>query len=72
MGCAWGRMFYIFKEWGLKIHGVDISKAMIDQANLSFAEDSQVVNVQECEAEKIPYQDGFFDNVVCIADVIEE
>ena len=33
VGCAWGRMFYIYLEYGLSIRGIDISETMVNKAN---------------------------------------
>ena len=67
VGCAWGRMFGVFKRMGLKITGVDISQAMIEQARVNWSGDADVVELRECEAEGIPFADGQFDNVACLA-----
>lgn len=67
VGCAWGRMFSVFKKFGLKITGIDISKAMIEDAQKNFGNDPSVLSLHECEAEKLPFKDGEFDNVACLA-----
>ena len=67
VGCAWGRMFPLFRRVGLKISGIDISKAMIDQATIDWGTDPAVESLHECEAEKICHDDGKFDNVACLA-----
>ncbi len=67
VGCAWGRMFPVFKKFGQKITGIDISAAMIEEAKKSFGNDPFVVDLRECEAESLPFADGQFDNVACLA-----
>ncbi len=67
VGCAWGRMFPVFKKFGEKITGIDISKAMIDEAKKNFGRDPLVDGLHECEAESLPFSDGQFDNVACLA-----
>ncbi|MEO7547351.1 MAG: class I SAM-dependent methyltransferase [Ramlibacter sp.] len=67
VGCAWGRMFPLLKKFGLKISGIDISKAMIDQAQADWGQDPQIEAMLECEAEIIAFADEKFDNVACLA-----
>ncbi len=68
VGCAWGRMFPVFKKLGLKITGIDISKAMIDQAKKDFGNDPAVELMLETEAESLGmFKDNQFDNVACLA-----
>lgn len=67
IGCAWGRMFPVFKKLGLRITGIDISKAMIEQAQADWGADSEVDALRESEAESIPFEDDMFDNVACLA-----
>ncbi len=67
IGCAWGRMFNTYKSFGLNIYGIDISKVMVDQATKNFLNDSQVQKIQESEAESIPFDNNFFENVSCLA-----
>lgn len=67
VGCAWGRMFPIFKEHDLRISGVDISAAMIDAAKECWADSTDVDALEEASAEHLPFADGSFDNLVCLA-----
>ena len=67
VGCAWGRMFNIYKKYGVSIYGVDISSAMIAAAKSTYSKDDQIKDMQESEAENVPYDPDFFDNVCCIA-----
>lgn len=67
VGCAWGRMFPFWKKFELCITGVDISGAMIEEARKNYGHDSAVECLLECEAEQLPFPDGAFDNVACLA-----
>ena len=67
VGCAWGRMFSLLKKSNLHISGIDISKAMIEQAKINWGNDSSVDTLLECEAETIAFADDVFDNVACLA-----
>ncbi|OVE80402.1 hypothetical protein BVY02_00230 [bacterium J17] len=67
VGCAWGRMFPLYKEHGLKISGADISSKMIAQAKVSYQEDPSVETIIEAEAENLPFEDDSFDNLCCLA-----
>lgn len=66
IGCAWGRTFGIFKGAGLRISGVDISSAMIEAARKNWAGDDDIDQLEEAEAEDLPFADGSFDNVTCL------
>jgi len=67
VGCAWGRMFPIYDAQGVQISGVDISPAMIDAAREQWANSPAVDVLQESAAEKLPFENGSFDNLVCLA-----
>ncbi|HCB35033.1 MAG: hypothetical protein A2W52_01065 [Candidatus Taylorbacteria bacterium RIFCSPHIGHO2_02_49_25] len=67
VGCAWGRMFPVFKKLRQRITGVDISRAMIEEARKDFAGDTSVEGLYEAPAEELPFPDGKFDNVACLA-----
>ncbi len=67
VGCAWGRMFALFKGCGLRVTGVDISDAMIRMARDQWQGDAAVDDLREAEAEELPFADESFDNVTCLA-----
>lgn len=67
VGCAWGRMFPVYKHYGLSISGVDISKSMIDLAEEQWSDSPVVDALLESSAEELPFDDGEFDNLVCLA-----
>lgn len=67
VGCAWGRMFPLFKKLGQKITGIDISKAMIEEARKNFGRDPLVEGLEEGEAESLPFADERFNTVACLA-----
>lgn len=65
VGCAWGRMFPIFIKKDLNISGVDISPSMINAAKKEFNEHPQIHKIEVSTAEKLPFEDNYFDNIVC-------
>lgn len=67
VGCAWGRMFSIYKEMGLRVCGVDISDSMIAEAKRAWGDDPGVESIQISEAEFLPFEDASFDNVAILA-----
>jgi len=67
VGCAWGRMFPLFKQHDLLISGIDISAAMIEKAGEGWRDDPSIKTLREAEAEAIPFEDESFDNVTCLA-----
>lgn len=67
VGCAWGRWFSIYQQYQLNIYGVDISKAMIDRAKTKWGHEQIVNSLQEAEAEDLPFDNEYFDNLTCLA-----
>lgn len=67
VGCAWGRLFPLYLERPVAVHGVDISSAMITAARDAWAGHDRIEYLGEAEAEALPFENGYFQNVVCIA-----
>jgi ubiquinone/menaquinone biosynthesis C-methylase UbiE len=67
VGCAWGRMFPLYLEHGLRLSAVDISAAMVDAARESWLGHERIDSISESSAESLPFGDGTFDNLACIA-----
>jgi len=67
VGCAWGRMFDLFYDYNLDVYGVDISEIMIRECRKNWENDSNINNFKISEAEKLPFLDEYFNNVVCLA-----
>lgn len=67
VGCAWGRMFPLYLEHGLKLSAVDISTAMVEAARKAWSGREGVESISESPAESLPFDDGAFDNLSCIA-----
>ncbi|MCF8719389.1 class I SAM-dependent methyltransferase [Nitrospina gracilis] len=67
VGCAWGRWFGFYREHGLEVHGVDISRAMIEAAQQDWQGKDGIGSIREAEAEALPFDDNSFDNVTCLA-----
>jgi len=64
LGCGSGRNFVKIEG---KIYGVDFSRRMIEMAR-ERAEDRKIsVELFKSEAYKLPFEDNFFDDAVCIA-----
>lgn len=61
-GCGFGRFFTWFSG-KCDYYGIDISKAMIDECISRYPESSDRFIV--AEGEKLPFEDHFFDTVVC-------
>ncbi|MBI2106991.1 class I SAM-dependent methyltransferase [Candidatus Woesearchaeota archaeon] len=66
VGCGDGALYNIIKGRCKNYYGVDISKTALSQIKDKKV-NMRVVNINE---EKLPFQDNFFDYVVCL-DVIE-
>lgn len=67
VGCAWGRMFPVYKAAGMRICGADISRAMIEAARGEWGNDEAVEQLVESDAENLPFEDETFDSVSCLA-----
>lgn len=67
VGCAWGRMFPVLKKLNMRISGIDISEAMINDAKKQWGSDPAVDALHESPAESMPFANGAFDNVACLA-----
>tara|TARA_E500000178_G_scaffold938_1_gene1035 strand:+ start:3881 stop:4657 length:777 start_codon:yes stop_codon:yes gene_type:complete len=67
VGCAWGRMFDIYLKYDLEIFGVDISQFMIKECAKNWKGILSQSNFSCAEAEKLPFENNSFDNLVCLA-----
>lgn len=67
VGCAWGRMFEMFKAHDLRISGIDISSAMIAMAEKEWKQDPKIETLAEAEAEALPFPNSWFENLCCLA-----
>lgn len=67
VGCAWGRMFPLYLEHGLMLSAVDISAAMVEAARAAWPGHDNIASISESPAESLPFGDGAFDNLACIA-----
>jgi len=65
VGIGFGRLVPSLLKCGVDVYGMDISPQMIAEAQKEWA--GKVVDLREAEAENIPYQDAFFDAVLCWA-----
>jgi tRNA (uracil-5-)-methyltransferase TRM9 len=65
IGCGSGRNFIKVKclEWW----GVDFSKKMIESSEEEAKQKKMKVNLVKSPAEKLPFEEGFFDSVLCFA-----
>ena len=67
VGCAWGRWFQTYRDFGLEVYGVDISSAMVTAAQETWGDKKGIRSILEAEAETLPFENDFFDNVTCLA-----
>lgn len=61
LGCGSGRHFSSKEE--LEMYGADFSKKMVTLAKEIFGKDK----VKLMENEEIPFENSYFDNIICIA-----
>ena len=67
LGCGSGRNF--IKKSGLEIYGVDFSKEQLKYAEKYAKELGIGVNLKQSSADKIPFDDNFFDCAIFIASL---
>lgn len=67
VGCAWGRMFAAYLRYGLRVTGSDISQAMVAAAKRDWSAHRGIDEIVEAPAEELPFRDGSFDNLTCLA-----
>jgi len=71
IGCGFGDMLYLQSDRFSSVHGVDPASVMVEQAAQNFViRDAGPVDVRCGSAEKLPWDDGFF-NTVTMLDVYE-
>ena len=65
VGIGFGRLVPAHAEAGCRVYGIDISEAMIQEAQARYG--NLAVELRQAQAEAIPYPNDFFDIVVCWA-----
>lgn len=70
-GCASGRQLFALAGKIKAGYGTDIAQAFIEQAN-KFKAENKIENLTflQSDLEKLPFEDNFFDKIVC-AEVLE-
>lgn len=63
-GCGNGRFYSLIKDKNIDYYGADISEKLIDLAQKQVPQGKFTVLDHTL---KLPYEDSFFDNLVCIA-----
>jgi ubiquinone/menaquinone biosynthesis C-methylase UbiE len=58
---------YLAQRFGCQVVGVDFSRQIVEQANANAAEAgiSQSVQFKQGDAERLPFEDGSFDALIC-------
>lgn len=67
LGCGNGRNLIGFSERGFDCYGVDFSTRMIDNAKEFFKGKKLKANFKVGSLVDIPFEDGYFDYVICVA-----
>jgi 2-polyprenyl-3-methyl-5-hydroxy-6-metoxy-1,4-benzoquinol methylase len=63
-GCGSGRNF--IKTEGLEWYGTDFSKEMLKYARIDAEKKGIKVDLRLVKSEDLPFDDGFFDAVICV------
>ncbi len=71
VGCASGRQLFKISKQIKQGYGVDISQSFINKA-LEYKNKNKILNVEFSQAviEELPFNDGYFDKIVC-SEVLE-
>lgn len=65
LGCGNGNHAMFFAEIGYDVYGMDISSEAVEIAKAWFNKKSLKADLMVGDVERLPYEDGFFDVVVC-------
>ncbi|MFF2721908.1 class I SAM-dependent methyltransferase [Streptomyces sp. NPDC058011] len=63
MGCGTGRFTVLMAQAGARVSGLDISRAMLDQAHEKLAEHGHAADLREGDMAHLPFDDASFDTV---------
>lgn len=67
LGCGNGRNLVPFSEKGFDCYGVDFSEKMLEYAKGRFSKRKLTAEFKFGDLAKIPFEDNFFDYIICIA-----
>lgn len=70
VGCGGGHLGVVIKERVSEYYGVDISPVLLNQANSNLTRlgGNIKVSLTQCDFDqRLPFEDGFFDAISCIA-----
>lgn len=67
LGCGGGRNSQFLAEKGFAVHGLDISEAGVNLSAKRLVKAGLSGTFTVGEMTSIPYEDGFFDGIVCVA-----
>jgi SAM-dependent methyltransferase len=65
VACGLGRLLEAARDYGVSMHGIDLSSVAVDMARRNVPK----AEIIEGNAEHLPYPDGAFDLVTCIASL---
>lgn len=70
-GCAAGKQLFVMSKSIKEGYGVDIAQNFIDLAN-QYKQENNIENLffSQSDIEKMPFDDGFFDKIIC-GEVLE-
>lgn len=66
VACGAGQTAIPAAHRGLRVHGVDIARNLVDHARRRAAEEGIVAHFEEGDAEQLPYADASFDVVISL------
>ena len=63
VGCGTGTHLEMYRDLGSRLYGIDTSPSMLDRARARLGESA---DLRLADATRMPFDDGFFDLVVCM------
>nr|WP_319540616.1 class I SAM-dependent methyltransferase [uncultured Methanospirillum sp.] len=64
VGCGTGAMGLLYAKMGYDVYGVDLSEAMMNQAQMKASRDKLTIDLRKGDAENLPFPDESFDLIV--------
>jgi len=69
LGCGGGRNSHYLAQEGFELYGMDISEAAVDLCRKRFEKFNLKGNFRQGDFTSIPFEDNFFQGIVCIAAI---
>ena len=72
LACGFGRFSIPLAQKGYKVYGIDITPSFIVEARRNALENNLNIDFMVGDMRSIPYEDGMFQNVICMWNAFSE